>query len=490
MTALTSLSHILRVCIVAAAAVLLASPHFAAAQTLPHTLPVGVIERHTCGGFSVDIRGFGAGMLHQATAVATHNRRVTFISPTENCAVVEWESETPAASAVIFAPFSDEPVTVDPNNEVFFGYPAGSTQNNAGASVHRAIITDLEPGVAYAYRTVTRAHPTATPTISEAHVLIAGPAVGSAITQPSPVNTSAQPQAPLQPTQPAGQPGTGATPRTFAVPVQPDTSAPPQHVDFEKFTVTPTGADTHTSQEQAPTPAHTDGDGDAPSTEDDTATTTPAAQNDTGAVRSALNAAASAFSALNSQEEGFFARVQSWFAGMLPGGETVGEGTGVNMPSFGIGLFESDRYIIPVLLALGALLLVQQVLLPALGIPLKNPLRYWIIGMLVLSVLAIAAMLYYVALVTLALFLGLLAWYLLDGVTDDAASASPKPAAATHTKALAAPKTPDTASVATTTNTKQPVGTTPAPTATPTARPDAAAKKAAPDTAKNAKKQD
>ena len=489
MTALTSLSHILRVCIVAAAAVLLASPHFAAAQTLPHTshtLPVGVIERHTCGNLSVDIRGFGAGMLHQATAVATHDRRVTFISPTENCAVIEWRSETPAASAVIFAPLSDEPVTVDPNNETFFGYPAGSTQNNAGLSVHQAIITDLEPGVAYAYRTVTRAHPTATPTISEAHVLIAGPATGHAATQASSVSAPTQPQMPMQPGQPGGQPGAGATPGTFAVPVQPDTSAPPQHVDFEKFPVTPRGTDTRTSQEQTPAPAHTEDERETPSTEGDAATTTPAAQSDTSAVRSALNAAASAFGALNSQEEGFFARIQSWFAGMLPGGEAMGEGTGgFSIPSLGIGLFESDRYIIPVLLALGALLLVQQLLLPALGITLKNPLRYWIIGMLVLSVLAIAAMLYYVALVTLALFLGLLAWYLLDGVTDDA---SPKPAP-THTKALAAPKGSDAASVATTTNTKQPDSTTPTPTTTPTARPDTTAK-AAPDTLKNAKKQD
>lgn len=88
-----------------------------------------------------------------------------------------------------------------------------------------------------------------------------------------------------------------------------------------------------------------------------------------------------------------------------------------------MGLFEEDKYIVPTLFFLGLVFLLQRLVLPAFGLTLKKPILYWLIGSVVLTVLSALFMMYYVTLIGIALFLGLLAWYLLKNTpTDDTAS--------------------------------------------------------------------
>jgi hypothetical protein len=97
--------------------------------------------------------------------------------------------------------------------------------------------------------------------------------------------------------------------------------------------------------------------------------------------------------------------------------------------SSSVGLFERDRYIVPALFFLGLLFLLQHLVLPALGITLRNPVMYWLLGVVVLTVVSAMFMLYYVTLMGSTLFLGLLVWYLLKSVPaeeEGAANAQPK----------------------------------------------------------------
>lgn len=184
-------------------------------------LPVGVSERQTCGTYSVDIFGYGAGMMYTTDPITVTNRRVAYLNASEECAVIEWGSNIPAASQVLIAKLGDEPVTIDTTKENF-GYPISSTQNNAGISNHRAIVYGLEPNEAYSYRLVTRAHPSALPVISDAQVLVTGTTA-----EFSPVNTTVS-------TNNATSAGTVV----IGVPSTP--TVPATGFDFEKFPTAPT----------------------------------------------------------------------------------------------------------------------------------------------------------------------------------------------------------------------------------------------------------
>lgn len=345
-------------------------PNISFAQT-PHAL---ITE--TCGSFSVPIQSYGAGMMHSPTPIQVANERVSLIHPTENCAVVQWTSSSPAASAVIFAELAAEPVTVKPTDVATFGYPHITTQNNAGLSMHTAVLKDLKPGVAYSYRLVTRSHPSAVPAISDAKVLIAGPMV----------------VAPVVP------PVVAVVPPVISVPTIP---TPHSGFDAEKFPIVPI---VETEREVATTT-------EALSTTTQATTTT--------SVPSALNAAVAALGSARSQEWKIWEWIKSFFANLKPSSERM------SLES-NIGLFEKDRYIVPFLFFLGLLFLLQQLVLPAFGVNLKSPLLYWLLGSVIVALISALFMLYYVTLVSIAVFLGLLAWYLLKSVPED-----------TPTKALA-----------------------------------------------------
>jgi len=322
------------------------------------TLPLGVVERSVCGEFIVDIRGYGSGMMHSTEPVGTSNQRVSYISPTNNCAVVQWQSTAPSATQVLFAELTNEPVTIS-TAEANFGYPHASTQNNAGIANHTAILEGLEPGKAYSYRLVTRSHPTAIPTISDPRVLIAGPSVVQPVVVTSPpvivLPTPVTPPAPL--------------------------------FDAEKFPVSTPGGTEKESVVVVP--------------EQEATTTVPAA----------IVAAGNAIKDV-SREKSLWAGIQRFFSKLKPDGDRL------NLSS-NIGLFEKDRYIIPTLFFLGLLFLLQQLVLPAFSVNLKNPTLYWIFGSVVLTVVSAVFMFYYITLVGIALFLGLLAWYLIKNVPEE-----------------------------------------------------------------------
>jgi len=310
----------------------LLAPQIASANTLP----IGVIERQSCGDTTIDIYGYGAGMMYNTNAIGVINQHVSHISATQGCAVVEWETSTPAATLVIFANLSDEPVSIDLEDENF-GYPYASTQNNAGIAEHAAVLSGLEPGKAYSYRTVTRSHPSAPPQISDPQVLIAGPAFIVAV----PVVVPSEPTAPK--------------------------------FDAEKFPIIPS----------------TEVEVETPVVEEKMEEKVPAA----------VTAVSKAFGGIT-REGALFKRIKSFF---------VFENA---------GFLESDRYIVPVLLFLGLIFILQKFILPAFNVSLRNPLLYWLFGSIVLAVVSATFMFYYVTLISITLFLAVLAWYLLENVSE------------------------------------------------------------------------
>jgi len=333
------------------------------------TLPQGVVEQQSCGSYNVSIMGYGAGMMQNPEPVKVTNARVSLINMSENCAVVQWESNTPAATQVLFTELVNEPVSIELSKENF-GYSNATVQNNSGNSSHTAILTGLEPGKAYAYRLVTRSHPSAVPTISDPQVLIASPVV--VLTLPQPVVT---------PTPPV----------VIAIPTT--TSSPVSLFDSEKFPVAvtkPEGPVTSVPEELAP---------------ETEVTAEPEVE-----VPAAVTAAEDAFG--NSRESHFWNSLKGFFSKLTPDSKRWSL-------SSNIGLFERDRYIVPTLFFLGLLFLLQQLVLPALGMTVKNPLLYWLLGAVALTVVSAVFMLYYVTLVGIALFLGLLAWYLIKSVPEE-----------------------------------------------------------------------
>lgn len=326
---------------------------FAPSSVSADTLPFGVLERQTCGTYTVDIQGYGAGMMHNSNPIEITERRVSYISATDSCAVIQWESSTPAATQVLFTELTTEPVTISTDIDPKFGYPNASTQNNAGNSQHTAILTGLEAGKAYSYRLVTRSHPSALPTISDPHVLIAGPSVYI---------------------------------------------APPTTTDAIKIPAPTT--------EKLPTVPKVAAVSEKPSK-----TITPEEGSDETVVPAAITAVNEALGA-KSKEGTLFKSLKEFLLGIKP-----------DMSRFSlsssIGLFEKDRYIMPTLLFFGILFLLQHFVLPAFSVSLKNPLLYWLVGSVVLAVLSSVFMLYYVTLLAIALFLGILAWYLLQNISED-----------------------------------------------------------------------
>ncbi len=317
--------------LIAAAIVLI--PNSASADTLP----LGVIERSSCGTTSVDIQSSGAGMMQGFTPLTTSNARVSAINAVENCAVVEWESSAPAATMVLYAELAGEPVPIDLSKEGF-GYSTFTTQNNAGVANHTAILKDLEPGKAYSYRLVTRAHPSAMPVISDPLVFITG--------------------------------------QTYVIPVV-----------VKPVVVSPV---------------------------EKPAVVVPVKPVEVKTVPAAVTAATDAIGDKSKEGE-----LVSFFGKFKPDMSRLSL-------SSSIGLFEKDKYIVPLLFVALLLYLAYRYILPTIKIELKNPVMYWLIGSIVLTVGSAAMMYYYITLVGIAVFLAVMAWYLLKSVGDEEHPVQPK----------------------------------------------------------------
>lgn len=326
-------------------------------------LPVGVLERQTCGSTSLDVYGYGAGLMQNNQPTVVTDAHISEVSVSQNCAVVRWNTEHPVATLVLFAEISAEPIGIKLGAENF-GYPYATMQNNAGVAAHVAVLEGLQPGVAYSYRIVTRSHPNALPQISDARTFVVG---------------STAPVVTVPPTTPVTQtPPITTTPETAVAeqPVQEVPAAPVAEIPTEE----PTG---------------------------------------TG-VPSALTAAQQALD--GTRESALLSAIGAFFARLVPNPERL------SLTST-IGLFEADTYIVPTLFFLALIFLLQHIVLPAFSVSLKNPLLYWLLGSMVLAIVAAVFMLYYVSLVAVAVFLGALARYLLQntpGDTDSSAATQPK----------------------------------------------------------------
>mgnify|MGYP001165025387 CR=1 FL=1 len=300
-----------------------ATPQFASASIV-----------QSCGTTSVSIATRGTGMIMGFDPLVASESRLDYLG--EGCAVISWTTSAPAASAVLFTELANEPVTIDldaPN----YGYSDASLQNNAGEVAHTAIIDGLEPGKAYAYRLVSRAHPTALPVISEARVLVAKREPTSI--KPAPVTIDTPP---------------------------PDSST---IVSIE---------------------ATIEGD------EVVALDTIPAA----------LVAADSAFQDMSSENE-MWQRLK----------DTIPTER-LSLQS-DVQLFARDRYIIPSLIIIGLLLLLYRYARSVVIHKLKNPYIYGLVVSAVITVLSATFMMYYVTLAGIAVFLGVLAWYLIASVPPE-----------------------------------------------------------------------
>ncbi len=146
----------------------------AVVTSAPATVNISNQDKTKCGSITVDSSGhYGTGMVIGLTQLTTTPAKVTTTDTSKDtgCVIVEWDSSAPAASFVVFDEKKKEPIQIDLNNPTF-GYTYATAQDNSGTSHHKAILYGLKYGVAYTYRTVTRAHPTAMPRIDDAQTII------------------------------------------------------------------------------------------------------------------------------------------------------------------------------------------------------------------------------------------------------------------------------------------------------------------------------
>lgn len=86
------------------------------------------------------------------------NVRITSIGANRDTALVEWDTNVPATSKVVFGEVAGD-YTYDVKVDPYFGYPQGTTQEEDKKTHHRVLLTGLEPGTAYKYRAVSFASP-------------------------------------------------------------------------------------------------------------------------------------------------------------------------------------------------------------------------------------------------------------------------------------------------------------------------------------------
>lgn len=341
----------------------------AAADT---SLPINAIAQERCGSTVVNIYSFGPGLMNQFHAPEVNNLSLGELNTAEECAVITWNTNIPASVQVLYTEFENEPISIDVTAENY-GYTYATAQNNSGEAVHTAILSNLKPGTVYTYRIVTRAHPSASPRISDPRVIV--------------FNTTLQPQQVATPMTPPV-----ATPVTPAIPApKPEPVAKP--------------ASPVSTTEQTPTTQ----EGVVSEPEDTTSDETTAT--------SAVDAVPSALNALQNGI-GESLREQALFGGLMKTLSDWVRSSGELKESAQLGFFAGDRVIASVL-AFVILLLLIQYGAALFGITIANKALYWLLGSGLFVILAAAASFYYTTFAAIALFLAFLAWYLMQGVPEE-----------------------------------------------------------------------
>ncbi len=331
-----------------------------------------------CGNVQVEIKGFGAGLMYQPRPIAIAGERLSAVNISEGCAVVSWVTDMPATSQVIFAE-ADEVINMDATKENL-GFVKATPQNNSAYVVHNAILKGLTPGKAYIYRVVSRSHPSAIPSVSEPYILI----VPEAITLPGPISVA---------------PIAWVPPSTTSTTV-------PAVVEVESTTTITTDLLYQDSTEEVAA----------------TSATTSSILNN---VPAAITAAVDIDKGAKKDGGGsFWLRLKqafSFFGGSsvatesqlaaAPTEETVSkEGTVIDAS----GLVARAGFLIPTLFILLFIFLIQQIALPMIGIIVERPLVFWMFSVIVVAIAAGLLKYYKITLVMIAVFLALLAWYLLS----------------------------------------------------------------------------
>ena len=433
----------------------------------------------SCGDVDVEIKGFGAGLMYQPRTIQIANQHLSVVSTSEKCAVVEWSTDIPATSQIVFNDFGENGSIHALNSEKEnFGYLHASPQNNSAYVYHRAILPNLEAGKAYAYRVVSRDYPGGTPSVSEERVLII-PAVTTVAVVPDD-NTPA--------------PVVSESNTTIAGTVNYITKPVVETVSYE-ITKTIVVEDEEPAVDE-------DEDFSALATttlaSSDTATTTnsdsqiisnaihASSSKNLASVPSALNAVANTVDTNNESSSMFWERLKRAFPFFFGVGGADGkeddvektnevESPSVVSPTVGLdedklspiakvkNIFNGDNaedskeklqepaaaeelvkaerekekatttidmasflartsFLVPTAFLLLFVFLMQQIVLPMVGVIVERPIIFCMFSVILFAIAAGILGFYQVTLVMIALFLGLLAYYLLKTASDEVAS--------------------------------------------------------------------
>lgn len=378
------------------------------------TLPPGVVARQQCGTTTVDVRSFGAGLMYQVAPIVPQNAHIADIRPTEGCAVIEWTTPIVATAQVIIAEVGTQPQSVDATHPPYYWYPTGTMQNNDAVGIHRVVLENLTPGKTYSYRIVSRSHPTAVPYISEEKFLtVPLTSVPNITTVPSvPIIVPSVPSTSVVPTvavtvtttQPKVTYTTTTVTDTHLVTVPAQTLATNSAVPVQTTVVSPNTTDAQPTIDTQPISA--------------LAAATDAAATGTLPGNTFWKRFVRAFSfdrSSSSADTSDTAAAVTAEADETPAALIVHDnGGGKKAGSPKKEVVMSDRYIVPSLFFLVLLYLLQQLLLPAFGMKVERPLVFWMFGVIAIAVFAGLLKLFYITVFMLAVFLALLAWYILD----------------------------------------------------------------------------
>jgi len=325
-----------------------------------------------CGPYTTSPSFFGTGMVQGIEQFSITEPSIVFHSATENCAVVTWIASAPTASAVVYDTQENAP-SIPQLDTISYGFTYKTPQDNRGNNVHIAILNNLDPNTTYVFRTVTRSHPTALPHISDARTVR--------------INTSSPaPSTPILTTLRTNEHTTTAA-KTSAQKYSLSTSVPTVHTSIMPRTEAK-DAKVAPAYERALTEIP------APSP------TIPLINIDhdfefvgTTSIPIALTAAEEAHKTL-SKRDGF----------VVLGGST--------------SLMHTVKVIL-IIICIGVVAyLLYSILAPHHFSARVRPVFGALLITALISISAIALMWYYLALVGVALFLGLLAWYLVQSAPE------------------------------------------------------------------------
>ncbi len=351
------------------------------------TEPTSANPVEQCGDAQVEIKSFGAGLMYQPRPIAIAGEHLSVVNISEGCAVVSWVTDIPATSQVVFTEIG-ETVDMDATKKNL-GFSKATAQNNSAYVVHNAILKDLTPGKTYIYRVVSRSHPSAVPSVGEAQIFV----VPKEPVLPGPISVAPIVQAPI----------------IAPVVVENTTSSVPSTIE-KVITITTTDLlyqDAGTGE---------------------TATTTAATSSELSNVPAAITAAANIGDMDESTGTSFWSRLKqafSFFGGGNVATEVVKTESQLATPAEQVandedvvidasGLVARAGFLIPTLFILLFIFLIQQIALPMIGIIVERPLVFWMFSVIVVAIASGLLKYYKITLVMIAVFLALLAWYLLS----------------------------------------------------------------------------